>query len=56
MEIFLKILKLHMRCSASQMRKMCNTFINHLKSLRSVQISILKPKKYPRSSKDLSVL
>ena len=27
-----------------------------LKSLRSVQISILKPKKYHRSSKNLSVL
>ena len=27
-----------------------------LKSLRSVQISILKPKKYPRSSKNISVL
>ena len=30
--------------------------MNHLKSLRSVQISILKPKKYIRSSKNLSVL
>ena len=29
---------------------------NMLKSLRSVQISILKPKKYPQSSKNLSIL
>ena len=30
--------------------------VTNLKSLRNVQISILKPKKYPRSSKNLSVL
>ena len=33
-----------------------NFFSSALKSLRSVQIPILKPKKYPRSSKNLSVL
>ena len=40
---------------------LCNTIqiyvdILYLKSLRSVQISILEPKNYPRSSKNWSVL